>query len=155
MAVNDARLSVRSASILCPFLRAVEVDSSVRLAVVQVQPDAVWPAVVAVHEQNALLCILQYLQRILVGKLLLEPSHCPEHLFNPLMNHCGHSLLRPEYPSVPTGGRLRRFAVDVADSAVPDALPFALDAEFLQQLLEFRHLELFLGAVNPDASQSQ
>lgn len=43
-------------------------------------------------------------------------------------------LLYPEHAVVLAFRRFRDFAVDVADCAVPDAFPFALDTQFFQQL---------------------
>lgn len=40
-------------------------------------------------------------------------------------------LSLPEHAAIPTRRRLRDLAVDVADRTMPDALPFAFDAELL------------------------
>ena len=64
-------------------------------------------------------------------------------------------LLYPEHAVVLAFRRFRGFAVDVADCAVPDAFPFALDTQLFQQRLIFGPLELFLRAVNPDAAKAQ
>ena len=64
-------------------------------------------------------------------------------------------FISPEYPAVLAWSWLRHLAIDIADRTMADAFPLALNAEFFQQLLEFRHIELLLGSVNPDASQPQ
>ena len=52
-------------------------------------------------------------------------------------------------------GSLRAFAVDVANSAMADAFPFAFDTEFLQKLFVFIRFELLFRTVDPDAAETE
>ena len=65
------------------------------------------------------------------------------------------ALFSPENPAGFSFGSLRLLAIGIADCAVADAFPFALDAEVAEKLPELRLFKFLLCTVNPYAAKPE